>query len=69
MTGENKGILERIKSLERDLEFLKRDLILSSPSTGIKPKTSLFGSVQGEDITEETIEEAKKSLFRDLKGI
>ena len=69
MTGENKGMLERIKTLERDLQLLKRDSILSTISTGIKPKASLFGSVQGGDVTEKMIEEAKKGLFRDPKGI
>ena len=61
-------ILERVSDIERTLEFLKRDII-----KGIEPseekKISLFGSVKGGDITEEMIDEAKRSLFGDLEDI
>lgn len=41
---------------------------------GIEPfekdgRISLYGSVKGGDITEEMIDEAKRSLFRDLEDI
>ncbi len=62
-------ILERVGNIEMTLEFLKRDII-----KGIEPfekgmRTSLYGSVRGGDITEETIDEAKRALFRDLEDI
>ena len=64
-------ILKRIHSLEREIEELKRDyLILLSPQIKTrKVKASLFGSVQSSDITDEMIEESKKSLFRSLTDI
>ena len=56
-------ILERISDIERALELLKRDIIKGiEPSEG-KRRISLFGSVKGGDITEEMIDEAKRSLF------
>ena len=49
--------------MERTLEFLKRDIIKRVESSEEKTKISLFGSVKGGDITEEIIDEAKRSLF------
>ena len=62
-------ILERIGDIERALEILRRDII-----KGIEPfekdaRISLYGSVKGGNTTEEMIDEAKRSLFRDLEDI
>ena len=59
-------ILERVSDMERTLEFLKRDIIKGFEPSEEKTKISLFGSVKAGDITEEMIDEAKRSLFRDL---
>lgn len=62
------NLLERVNLLEREMERLKRDLlrnIVSAPQEEAQVE-SLFGSVEGGDVTEEMIEEAKKSLFRPL---
>jgi hypothetical protein len=64
-------LLERVNSLEREMERLKRDLLrnlTASPREKWK-MDSLFGSVEGADVTEEMIEEAKKSLFRPLEDL
>jgi len=64
-------ILKHIDVLERELIKLKRD-ILRSFAVREKPKklkTSLFGSVKGGDVTEKTIEESKRNLFRNLNNI
>lgn len=66
------ALLKRVDVLERELERLKRDLLhgLAAPSRqAVEPRPSLFGSVRGGDVTEEMIEEAKKSLFRDLRNL
>jgi ribosomal protein L9 len=60
-------ILKRIEALRREIEYLKRDLIQVEAKG--EPKQSLFGSVSAEDITEEMIEEAKSSLFREMEDI
>ncbi len=65
-------LLERVGRLERELEQLKRDLIrilATLPGQIGEKKPSLFGSVRGSDISEEVVEEAKRSLFRDLKDL
>ncbi len=62
-------ILERVSDIERTLEFLKRDIIKGIEPSEEKRRISLFGSVKGGDITEEMIDEAKGSLFRDLEDI
>ncbi|MBC8182982.1 hypothetical protein H8E88_17910 [candidate division KSB1 bacterium] len=64
-------ILRRIHSLAREIEELKRDyLIFFSPQPKArKIKTTLFGSVRSGDITDEMIEDSKKSLFRPLTDI
>lgn len=57
-------VLKQIDVLEREIVRLKRD-ILHSLVVREKPKKlkiSLFGSVKGGDITEEMIEESKRSL-------
>ncbi len=61
MEIKTKDVLKRIGDLEREIEYIKRDLmhLVEKP----KQKPSLFGSVQGGDITDEMIEEAKKNLF------
>lgn len=62
-------ILERVSDIERTLEFLKRDIIKGIEPSEEKGRISLFGSVKGGNITEEMINEAKRSLFRDLEDI
>ena len=66
-----KMILKHIDVLERELVSLKRDIFRSSMvgEQPKKPKTSLFGSVRGGDVTEEIIDESKRSLFRNLGDI
>ena len=61
-------ILKRVDLLGREMELLKRDLIhsLANQPRPKKPKKSLFGSVKGGDVSEETIEAAKHALFRPL---
>jgi hypothetical protein len=61
--------LRRVDTMERQLAFLKRDLVRSIQPGRRKVKASLYGSVKGGDVTEEMIEEAKRSLFRELKDI
>ena len=64
-------ILKRVDFLGREMERLKRDLILSlatQPQEKII-KTSLFGSVKGGDVTEEIIAAAKHALFRPLEDL
>lgn len=65
--GEKMGIdssnlLRKIEEMQRELEYMKRDLMHLKEKTTQKP--SLFGSVSGEDITDEMIEKAKRELFR-----
>ena len=61
--------LKRIDNTQRQLELLKRELMKNIQPTRRKVKVSLYGSVKGGDVTEDFIEEAKRSLFRDLKDI
>ena len=65
MEIKTKNILKRIGDLEREIEYIKRDLMHLRLAEKPKQKTSLFGSVRGGDITEEMIDEAKKDLFRE----
>jgi hypothetical protein len=68
---QEEGLLSRVHRLEQELEQLKRALlqhVSAQPPRSVK-KPSLFGCVRGGDITEESIEEAKQSLFRDLKDL
>lgn len=69
--GYNYTILKRINSLERELEKLKRDLLLNLTLQKKKKniKSSYFGVIPSGDITEEIIEESKKSLFRALSDV
>jgi hypothetical protein len=72
-TKANKDALRRIENLERELEEIKRDLI-KSLATGqgeekAEKKPSLFGSVSGGNITDETIQDSKSRLFRDIEDI
>lgn len=67
MDVEAEAILDRISEIQRELELLKRDLFQSA--TPRRKIASLYGAVQGADITDEMIENAKKSLFRDLKDL
>ncbi|MCK4734319.1 MAG: hypothetical protein KAT65_17830 [Methanophagales archaeon] len=60
-------VLKRIGNLEREIGYLKRDLMHLGGKTVQKP--SLFGSVRGGDVTDEMIEEAKKNLFREAEDI
>jgi hypothetical protein len=64
-------LLERVNSLEREMERLKRDLLrnLTASPREKRETPSLFGTVEGRDVTEEMIEEAKKSIFRPLEDL
>ena len=66
MKVQTNGVLKRIGNLEREIGYLKKDLMHLEGKTVQKP--SLFGSVRGGDITDETVEEAKKKLFREVVG-
>lgn len=66
---DTKRFLRRIDSIQRQLELLKRELVRSIQPTRRKVKASLYGNVKGGDVTEEMIEEAKRSLFRELRDI
>ncbi len=66
------SLLKRVDALERELERLKRDILhnlISLRPQVVAPRPSLFGSVRGGDVTEEMIEKAKGSLFRDLRDL
>ena len=64
-------LLKRIDTLGRELERLRRDLLHAqvSGSGPEQEKPSLFGSVRGDDVTSEMIDEAQQSLFRPLEDI
>lgn len=65
------GLLARVRTLERQIEYLKRDLLWSLTTEpkqqGTKP--SLYGSVQGGDVTGGLIEQAKRQVLRDISDI
>ena len=67
MEIKTKEVLKRIGELQREIEYIRRDLMHLEEKP--KQKPSLFGSVRGGDITEETIEEAKKELFREVEDV
>jgi hypothetical protein len=54
-----------------DLIKLKKNVLrnLKAEAKTKKSKPSLFGSVSGNDISEEIIEESKKNLFREIKDM
>lgn len=60
-------ILRRIDALRREIEYIRRDMLQIEEKD--KVKSTLFGCVPAEDVTEDMIEEAKKSLFRELEDI
>ncbi len=62
-------VLERIDSMEKELEFLKRDFIHVLKTSRKKKKASLYGSIKGKPVLEKNIERAKHSLFRTLGDI
>ena len=66
---DSERFLERIDNTQRQLELLKRELMRSIQPIKKRIKSSLYGSVKGGDVTEEMIEEAKRSLFRDMRDI
>jgi len=66
---DTERFLERIEKTQRQLDLLKRELMRSIQPTRMRVKSSLYGSVKGGDITEEMIEEARRSLFRELGDI
>jgi len=72
-TKANKDALKRIENLERELEEIKRDLIKSlvteQGEEKAEKKPSLFGSINGANITDETIQDSKSRLFRDIEDI
>ena len=63
---DDKTFLQKLNALSREIEQLRRAWIQSGRVRLIEPRPSLYGSVRGGDITEEMIDDAKKSLFRDL---
>lgn len=67
MSLDSNNFLRKIEEMQRELEYMKRDLMQIEEKT--TRKTSLFGSVNGEDITDEMIEKAKKELFREAEDI
>ncbi|MBM4241714.1 MAG: hypothetical protein FJ150_08655 [Euryarchaeota archaeon] len=67
MDSDSKNVLRKIGNLQKELEYIKRDLMHIEEKSEKKP--SLFGSVSGEDITDEMIEKAKKDLFRETEDI
>lgn len=67
MEIKTKEVLKRIGDLEREIEYIRRDLLHFEEKP--KQKLSLFGSVRGGDISNEMIEESKKDLFRELKDV
>jgi hypothetical protein len=64
-------VLRQIDNLTLDLIKLKKNVLrnLKAEAKTKKSKPSLFGSVSGNDISEEIIEESKKNLFRELKDM
>jgi len=64
----NDNILRRVESLEREIEYIKRDLFHVERKSKEK-KLSLFGSVRGGDISDEMIKEAKEDLFGKLEDV
>jgi hypothetical protein len=67
MELKTKEVLKRLGDLEREIEYIKRELlhVVEQP----KMKASLFGCVRGGDVTEDEVDEAKKGLFRELEDI
>ena len=68
-TSNTNLVLERIDSMEKELEFLKRDFIYVLKPSKRKMQSSLYGSIKGKDVSGEAIEKAKQSLFRHLEDI
>lgn len=64
-------VLKQVDVLERELAGLKRNILhtLVVRAQSKKLKDSLFGSVRGDDVTDEMIEDAKGNLFRNLEDI
>jgi hypothetical protein len=63
---QEETLLQRVSRIQQELEYLKRELfqeLVTHSRTQAARKPSLFGSVQGGDITEEMIEEARQHLF------
>jgi cupin superfamily acireductone dioxygenase involved in methionine salvage len=67
MVSNSSNFLRKIDQIQRELEYIKRDLIHMEEKSA--KKTSLFGSVSGEDITDEMIEKAKRELFQEAEDI
>jgi hypothetical protein len=63
------SFLKQINRLGKDIERLRRDLLQSlvTKKNAEHTKATLFGSVEGGDVNDDTIESAKKSLFRSNK--
>ena len=60
--GKDTYIVRRIEAIEAELRRLRQ--FMAGEHTG---KTSLRGIWQGVDFSDEQIEEAKRSLFRDIE--
>jgi hypothetical protein len=70
-SDSQENILKRVDSLGREMERLKRDLIrnLAAQPKARRPKSSLFGSIKGGDVTSKSIDAAKQALFRPLEDL
>ncbi|NYB28191.1 MAG: hypothetical protein HVN34_12895 [Methanobacteriaceae archaeon] len=67
MSLDSSNFLRKIEEMQRELEYMKRDLMHLEEKITRKP--SLFGSVSGEDITDEMIEKAQRELFREAEDV
>ena len=69
---QEETLLQRVSRIQQELEYLKRELfqeLVTRSTVQSARKPSLFGSVQGEDITEDMIEEAKQHLFSEREAL
>jgi inosine/xanthosine triphosphate pyrophosphatase family protein len=61
MATTNEYVLKRLEAIESELAALKRLLEAETPD---KEVTTFEGMWEGETVTEEDFEEAKRSLFK-----
>ena len=60
------AMLHQLESIEKNLEKLKLSILKKLTPTG-KKETSFRGILKGVDVSEEDIEDAKKSLYSKVK--
>ena len=64
------AILKKIDTLEQELLKLKKDFLhFSKKEASRKIKTTLFGCVRSNDISDKAIEESKHNLFREFSDL